>query len=187
MWWKGEFMDNKYVFLYNGRSWYLMIDSLDALNEYIRIIWNIRKEDMLYDIKQLKEKKHPTSDIISACEVLAAAKGTDIWHEFMSLRERQHKEMTGHILAGDTLYVNSTGGYKISMDGITNRYESPVLRWPVFSEKDIRIKKWPGGVHFYAYIGCVQVKADDVQKWDTESDARAAAMRYVNKKKPDLK
>lgn len=171
-----------YVFLYNGKAWFLEIDSLDILNEYIRMIWNIRHEDLLYDIKRIKEKQHPTSDIISMCEVLAQAKGTNIWKEFITVWEKQHKDMTEMILSDKVLYVNPVGGYCTALENIINRYESNKLKWPVLKETDIRIKKWPNGMHFYAYIGPVQVKDGIITKWDSESDARNAAMNYVNNK-----
>lgn len=177
----------KYVFLYDGQSWFLKIDSLETLNDYMDMVWNIRQENLLYDIKRLKEGKHPTSDIISLCEILANAKDSDLWNEFMALREKQHCDMTHMILEGHTLYVNTQGGYCISLKWTTNRYETEKLQWPVFSEDDIRIRKWPDGTHFYAYIGPVQVKDGNTLKWNSESDARAAAMSYVNKKKPSWK
>lgn len=109
-------------------------------------------------------------------------KGTDTWYEFQKLQKSQCDEMTRMILEGSTLYVNANGGYSIHMNDAVNRYESEALIWPVFSEADIRIKKWPGGTHYYAYIGPIQVKELDTLKWDSESDARMAAMRYVKMK-----
>lgn len=173
---------NKFVFLYNGCGWFLKLDSLDMLNRYIKEIWDIRKSECLSDLERIRKKLHPTGDIASACRILADTKGTDTWQEFEALQKSQCDEMTRMILKGSTLYVNANGGYSIHMNDAVNRYESETLMWPVFSEEDIRIKKWPGGDHYYAYIGPIQVKESDTLKWDSESDARMAAMRYVKKK-----
>lgn len=148
----------------------------------MNMIWNLRHEDLLYDIKRMRENKHLTSDILTLCNMFASVKGSDVWHEFMTLREKQHHDMTDMILNGHTLYVNTSGGYCLSLDKIVNRYESDVLKWPVLKESDIQIKQWPGGTHFYAYIGPVQVKYDGRVKWDSESDARIAALSYVSKR-----
>ena len=181
-------MDNrKYVFLYNGRGWFLMIDSLDVLNDYMDIIWNIRYVDLLDALKRIKENKHPVGDIMYMCETLAKAKGTNIWQEYEALRKKQFEDMTHMVLKGETLYVNTSGGYTISLENVTNRYESGDLRWPVFNEDDIRIKKWPGGIHYYAYIGPIQVKDGETLKWDSEEEAKAAAMSYVTKTQKRLK
>lgn len=175
-----------YRFVFNGKNWFLKISSLDVLNDYMEMVWDIRREDLLGGIKSLKEKKHPASDMIDACSVLASAKGTDVWHEFMDLKERQFRTMSNMIIAGHTLYVNGNGGYCSSLKWPAGIYESDELRWPVLSEEDIRIRKWPGGVHYYAYIGPVQVQDGDRLKWNSESDARAAAMSYVTKKKQTI-
>lgn len=174
----------KYVFLYDGRGWYLEINSLDALNNYLQIVWDIRREELLRSIKRVKEGGHPVGDIMSACKTLADAKGSDIWTEYQKLKGKQSQDMSYMILKGMTIYVNSSGGYTTSLENIINRCESDVLSWPVFKEEDIRIKQWPGGVHYYAYIGPMQVKDQKTVKWGSESDARAAAMRYVNRKRP---
>lgn len=177
----------KFVFLYNGSGWFLKIDSLDMLNRYMKKVWNIRKEEFFYDLKRIRKKQHPTGDIAQVCQTLSSMKGTDAWLEFLALKENQHREMSYMVLEGLTLYVNSSGGYCMLLENITNRYESETLMWPVFSEDDIRIKKWPGGTHYYAYIGPVQVKDGDILKWDSESDARMAAKKYVNRKRPSMK
>lgn len=177
---------DKFVFLYNGYGWFLKLDSLDMLNRYMREIWDIRKAECLSDLERIRKKLHPTSDITTLCQILADVKGTDTWYEFDVLRGSQYVEMTRMILEGSALYVNANGGYSMTMGEAVNRYESETLMWPVFSEKDIRIKKWPGGDHYYAYIGAIQVKESDTLKWDSESDARMAAMRYVNRKRPAM-
>ena len=173
---------DKFVFLYNGYGWFLKLDSLDMLNRYVKEIWDIRKAECLSDLERIRNKLHSTSDIATLCQILADVKGTDTWQEFEVLRESQYAEMTRMILEGSTLYVNANGGYSMTMGEAVNRCESETLMWPVFSEKDIRIKKWPGGDHYYAYIGPIQVKESDTLKWDSESDARMAAIRYVKKK-----
>ncbi len=176
-------MEKKYVFLFNGKGWMLKIDSLDDLNDYMRMIWDIRREDLFWDIKRIREKQHPSSDMGNLCSILASIKSGDEYVEFCRIRELQHKQMTDMILKGETLYVNASGGYTIHMNKTEARYESEKLMWPVFKEDDIRVKTWPGGTHFYAYIGPVQVKQDGELKWDTEEEARQAAMAYVSKKK----
>lgn len=176
-------MGKKYVFLYDGHGWYLVLNSLPALNEYLDMIWNIRKEDLLRDMERIKKHLHPTSDIIYNCHVLAGAKGSTVWGEYQALKEKQYQGMTEMFLKEGILYVNSDGGYCPFLTETKNRYESETMEWPAFKEEDIRIKQWPGGTHWYAYIGPIQVKEFDVVKWDNEADARAAAMHYVKRKR----
>lgn len=176
-------MDKKHVFLFNGKGWFLMIDSLGELNKYHKMIWAIRKEDFFDDLRREREGKHPTSDLANLCQITARLKGKDSYAEFERLQRIQHEQMSRMILDGHTLYVNPAGGYTPHMENVMNHYESENLQWPVFREDDIRIKQWPGGTHYYAYIGEVQVKDGDTLKWESESDARMAAMAYVSTKK----
>lgn len=183
-------MADKNVFMFNGMVWMLVIDSLEDLNEYMDMVWDIRWKDLKWDIARIRKKEHPVSDMADMCYILAKTKGTNTLKEFWALRETQFKDMTKLILEGKTLYINPAGGYTTNMENIINRYESEkvktggkaVIRWPVFDESDIRIKQWPGGTHYYAYIGPVQVKDGGKLKWDSESEARSAAMSYVTKK-----
>ncbi len=166
-----------------GKCGFLVIDSLEILNDYITMIWNIRKDDFLYDLKRLRKGEHPASDIAVLCKTVADMKHTDVWAEFERLKRIQYKQMSDMVREGKTLYVNPAGGYTVFVDNIMNRYESRQLQWPVFQKEDIRIKKWPGGMHYYAYIGPVQVKDGSILKWENESDAETAAMAYVDNKK----
>lgn len=179
-------MENKkYVFLYNDQDWYLMIDSKDTLTDYLNMAWNIREEELVNEVENMKEQRHLTSVIISRCQQLASIKGTSILQEYETLKEIQSKEMLNQIQEGKTLYINSIGGYTTHLDTIINRYESEELCWPVFKEEDIRIKKWPRGIHYYAYIGPIQVKERNIRKWNTEEEARKAAIRYITKKREE--
>lgn len=176
----------KHVFLYNGQGWFLKIDTVRELNAYLDMIWKIRKDDLMYDLGRIRKNLHPTSDIVGICDVLARLRGRDLWAEFDRLRMRQSSEMSRMVIDGHALYVNPSGGYCAKLENVSNRYDSEELRWPVFRESDVRIKQWPGGTHWYAYVGPIQVKSGDKVKFDSESDARAAAMAYVNNK-PKLK
>ena len=55
------------------------------------------------------------------------------------------------------------------------------LVFPEFSEKDIRITKFPYGRHYYAYIGMTEVKDGDEIKWNTYEEAYKRAKAYITK------
>lgn len=82
-----------------------------------------------------------------------------------------------------TLYFNQKGGYhfRYNDDTETQFCRRKDLVWPGFKEKDIRIKSFPGGTHFYAYIGDVQVRAENGLdlKWDTYEEAMQEALALV--------
>lgn len=173
----------KYVFLYDGHEWVLVIDTFEKLEDYLKWIWILREDQLKKDQINMARNQHPSSDIMTTCHILAGLKGTTVMEEFLILKQNQRKDMEELLRKESSLYVNPAGGYSSCLAETKNRYESDTMEWPVFNEADIRIKQWPGGTHYYAYIGPVQVKEFDVVKWDTEEDARAAAMHYVTKRR----
>lgn len=181
-------MNNKYIFLYDGHEWCLMIDSLEVLKNYMSTIWDVHKETFAQDIERLKRKEHTIGSIMHACETLAFAyyhnnSSDNVCKIFEDFKSRQYQDMEKLLQYGKILYVNSQGGYSMSFKAVINRYESETLEWPVFHESDIRIKQFPRGIHYYAYIGPIQVKENGIVKWNTEEEARAAAMKYAASRK----
>lgn len=173
----------KYVFMYNGFGWFLKTDSTEILDDYLRFIWDIREKELVQELKQAKDYQHTTSEVAATVMFMAKLHGTNPKEYFQALKAFQSETMKQALAEGMTLYVNSKGGCTFHLENIMNRYETKELCWPVFTENDIRIKKWPGGSHYYAYVGPVQVKCGNTLKWSTEEQARDVAMFYVNGKR----
>jgi hypothetical protein len=52
--------------------------------------------------------------------------------------------------------------------------------YPTYTEKDINITKWPGGKHYYARIGNMQVMDENGDtKWNTYERAFEVAKKYL--------
>ena len=49
---------------------------------------------------------------------------------------------------------------------------------------DVRIIQWPGGAHYYAKIGNLDVVHDGKQKWDSEIEVKKAAYWFIQYEKP---
>ena len=52
--------------------------------------------------------------------------------------------------------------------------------FPDFKRHQIRVKSFPGGDHFYAYIGDMQVRDGDILKWDTYDEAYNQALSILD-------
>ena len=92
------------------------------------------------------------------------------------------------------IFVSKTGGYfPQHRDFIVYdecQIEDDRIIFPTYEEKDIRIKQWEGGSHYYAYVGAFQVEWEGESKWDTEELAMENAKSYLyflNKKQYELK
>jgi hypothetical protein len=86
----------------------------------------------------------------------------------------------GHVI------VNSVNGCRAMDESfeILEERLSNELVFPVTSEKDIKISKWPNGTHYYAKIGNQDVVDDKGNvKWNTVEQAKKEAVKYLRKKK----
>lgn len=86
------------------------------------------------------------------------------------------------------IYVNRNGGYhsyssKDKEYAVVKKHEIifPKFSKKDFSKKDIRIRKFPYGNHYYAYIGNQEVRNGDVVKWNTYEAAYEQAEKYLEK------
>ena len=83
------------------------------------------------------------------------------------------------------IYQNKMGGYFPHTDEIEVLEEMIIdsdnnIIFPEYTEKDINIKQWDGGTHWYAYVGDFWVTSlDGKNKFDTEERARSAAQYYL--------
>lgn len=76
------------------------------------------------------------------------------------------------------VYINPVGGktFYIDYEQFCRKKE---LSFPSFTEKDIRIKKFDGGTHYYAYVGNVEVRDGDRKKFSTREEAYRKAMELI--------
>ena len=79
------------------------------------------------------------------------------------------------------VYFNVAGGHTFNLK-YTQFCRRKELIFPSFSEADIRIKKFSqGGSHWYAYIGDVQLKNGEKQKWNSYEAAKEFAYSVLAK------
>ena len=74
-----------------------------------------------------------------------------------------------------TIYLNQNGGWMTMGNHFTIINRVKQTFFPMWKKEDIKIIKWPGGVHFYAKIGTMDVVVDGKQKWDTHTEAQQHA------------
>jgi hypothetical protein len=116
-------------------------------------------------------------------ERLAESKGSASLLDLIdTLTDSVFKVKEKFINEGHTLYINKAGGF---MPSLGPEYEvketiiSEELIFPEYTEKDIKIIRWPNGVHYYAKIGCVDVVIDGEMKWKTEERAYEKALVFL--------
>lgn len=83
------------------------------------------------------------------------------------------------ILDGKKLVINKNGGYfSIKKD---QEFKVKEIKGKLYTEKDIKVKKWFGGNHYYAKIDNVDVVDNDGNvKWNSEQYAFEKAIEFMN-------
>jgi hypothetical protein len=68
--------------------------------------------------------------------------------------------------------------YEICEQRFSDEFVFPTQRLATID--DVRIIQWPGGLHFYAKVGNVDiVDSRGNQKWDTEEEAKKEAAKFI--------
>ena len=99
--------------------------------------------------------------------------------------DRIYTNMARCIQDFGAIYVSHIGAY-MPVGKDYEELETKTIEQYVIPGEDIRIKQWPNGTHFYAYVGNTSVEYCGKNKWDTESDARKAATSWARMNKIPL-
>lgn len=84
-----------------------------------------------------------------------------------------------HIKEDGVCFINRYGGCNaiIEYDDFCKKND---LVWPDFNRNDIRVKQFPGGKHWYAYVGSMEVHNGDTLRFPSKSEAESAALAIID-------
>ena len=178
-----------FTFLYEepNNGWWLKIDNVNDLvyyhyvtnNRYARTI-----SDYIRNEPQYKNTGRPESfeyALTYAIVQYAEQNNLTIIDAAMQFRLKVASEQLEAIHKYGYIVINPKGGYHPGPIDHSQFVRRKTFTYPNFKESDIRIIQFPNGTHFYVYIGEMELRQDDQTKWMSESDARIAAMKYINK------
>jgi hypothetical protein len=79
------------------------------------------------------------------------------------------------------IYLNRAGSYSVSSETEEERWvRREEFVWPDFAPKDIRVKQYAGGRHWYSFIGDMPLYNNSARiSFDTREEALDAAQKYV--------
>lgn len=172
-------MINEYKFVYEepDNGWWLKIDSVDKLIDYHQKTEKFYG-DVLKDYLHNKEG-HYTNQRTYAVIMYAERHNLTIIDAIIQFRLMIAQQQLDRIYEDGAIYINSAGGYH--SNATYNQYViKDKLIFPDFKSNDIKISQFPGGEHFYAYVGNMQIINGDIRKWDTYEEAYKYAKKYVS-------
>jgi hypothetical protein len=125
---------------------------------------------------------HMTTYWCSHVKTLMDINGSSFIEQSTKLENQVFQGKLKQLFNGKTLYLREFGSYMVDSDShvITNKIVTDKMVYPEYSEKDITIKQWSGGTHYYAKIGNMDVVDEDGnQKWDTYDEAYQKALEEL--------
>lgn len=135
------------------------------------------------------ETRHPDNEFELAVESIKAVYPTDPPYVVaLRLENEAFETRRNSFIRGDGIYLNS--GLQVVMidtrfSEVVETVKTDVLTFPDEekpSESDVKYIKWPGGYHFYAKIGKLDVvDKDGNQKWSSAHEAEEAARWFIAK------
>lgn len=182
-----------YRFVYKNSGWWLMINDLDALQEYYDVVdsnrmakgWesatNCREFCSKFDLEKPDPqplKPHATR-LGYFIGMHASNNNQSAMEAIIDIQTRKFQSQAELILKGYNIYINSVGGWHFGKNDFTQWRDSDKLVFPEFKKNQIKVEKFIGGEHFYAYIDNMQVRDGDILKWNTYEEAYEQACKYV--------
>lgn len=180
----------------SNQGWWLKVSSIDELVCYMKETNPTRYEkvyenyiaDKLYNKESVSHGPYMTEANTTLAVVYTGMRHKcNIYQAIERFAGEVAINQMNSIQEYGAIYINCVGGYTFmhSSDVEYAHVYRQELVWPNFNKDEIRIKSFPGGEHFYAYVGDVQVKEgsgnDAVLKWDTYDEAYQQALSYIEK------
>lgn len=173
----------------HNQGWWLRIQSMEELLDYLELTYPTQSSRIIQNYLNDKsglDIPHPESESLTQAVVLYGQQnpGFTIYQAIAGFNATRVTHLVKNLEEYGTVYINCVGGSTFKYNDI----EYAVVRrnnlvWPYYKEEDVRVKKFDGGTHWYAYIGDVQVKQgtgnDTIMKWDTYDEAYQAALSYI--------
>lgn len=175
----------------HNAGWWLKIKSLAELTAYLeqtnarygRAFDNYLHDNFYQPAVSGHGKHIEEANLTLAAYLYGANRGMSMIEALTKLASNQASRMANMLDKHGAIYINSHGGWNYGGEfAVYNGdfYHSEHLTWPMFSEQDIKISKFPGGQHFYARVGLVDVKSGNRTKFNSYQEAKQAALAYLN-------
>ena len=178
-----------------NQGWWLKIQTVDELNDYYEIIiptkygnvfenymygseWNDYHPDHPSERTAPHENEKTLTDAVLR---YGSKRNYNILQSIQSFRMMVATNQMEDIRKYGAIYINARGGYygRYKDDKEYAFVRRKNIIFPSYKKEDIRIKKFPYGSHYYAYIGDLQVKDGDISKWNTYEEAYRQAEQLI--------
>lgn len=184
-------MNYKFVKIVNPNSneifknWYFYCESIDSLIEHFKRYIKCEIDNGFKDaLNVAMHNMHYSNNWASTVNKIMSIKGGSFLEISTELENKMFQSRASLIKSdGACLLTDGLQAMPITSFNIIDECYKEELVWPTYTENDIKIVSWPGGAHFYAKIGGMDVVNEKgEQKWNTWDEAFNEAKQFLIKK-----
>lgn len=167
-------------------AWWLELGTMEQLAGYLSATNGRYAGAMLRHLRDQGENPGGTG-LLALARMRASRQGESVADALAGLSGDKALRLASAMAEHGRVYVNSAGGWNwgTGLGEPEACLRSKSLAWPDFTEADIRVSRFPGGRHWYAYVGQVQVRDGGKVKFNTRAEALERAKRYITTKGSD--
>lgn len=184
----------EYLFVFANGGWWLKLDSIEKLTDYhqktgtgkfenalLMYLNEGSPEEILEKLSlegRIEKMNNRDFKYLQGAVMQAEKNHGSIIDGFRWLNMEIGMNQMEDIRKYGAVYLNSVGGHTFLLN-YTQFCRRKELVFPNYSKKDIRIKRFEGGFHYYAHIGDLEVRDGERMKWDNYEDAYAMALSIL--------
>ena len=184
---------SKWKFINNGNGWWLRIENVEQLSEYVEKTSGRFGNSMMNVMSAYSNGKeqHYTNQLDSYLELLHRNSGKSLFETTQKLMFDCAETYFNLLSEKGFVNINKFGGCNndLYLNCVTVYKDKCVF--PDYQEKDLKIKTWEmedkragnfrSGYkyHYYAYVGDVQIKDGEKVKWNTYEEAYDFAKQFI--------
>ena len=184
---------SKWKFINNGNGWWLRIETVEQLIEYVEKTSGRFGNSMMNVMSACSNGKeqHYTNQLDSYLELLYRNSEKSLIDTAQSLMFKCAETYFDILSEEGFVNINKVGGCNGGLYPNSLVVYKDKLIFPDYQDKDLKIKTWEiedkksgnfrSGYkyHYYAYVGDVQIKDGDKVKWNTYEEAYDFAKRFI--------
>lgn len=183
--------DYKWQFVHDVRGgWWLRLTDIDGIIRYMESTNNRYDGAMCRALHDPIEKMSPEDRIkaqisgdrdfmfLQAGTIMAQKHNVSLYNGFELLQQEFALSLYKDIIENGETFINCAGGKTHSLEHDQFVYRKNLV-FPDYAVNDIRIKRFNGGQHFYAYVGDAQLRDGGTLKWNSYAEAYNFAVSVV--------
>ena len=181
----------EFTFIFINGGWWLKISTVAELADYLSETdsrWENALNNLLNSKEFTKFGNEHAGALATSIGLFGVNQGINGIDATLVFKEQIVNDQLNELKSGNTLAINKMGGYWVLKPEEVNGENKAYSQWcrkkemvfPNFTKRELKIKKFPLGNHWYAYLGDVQLRDNDKVKWNTYEDAYEYAKQFIS-------